>query len=71
MTVREKQLELTEKIQALQKEISKTRKKGDKLLMMSNDYKIKVYHQREELYKLQLELIEISKAEKVDNCPTK
>ena len=70
MTVKEKQIELTEKIQSLQKEISKTRKKGDRLLMMSNEYKIKVYNQREELRKLQLELIEVSKAEKIDNSPT-
>ena len=70
MTVKEKQIELTEKIQSLQKEISKTRKKGDRFLMMSNEYKIKVYNQREELRKLQLELIEVSKSEKIDNSPT-
>ena len=67
MTVKAKQIEITEKIQSLQKEISKTRKKGDQLLMMSNEYKVKIYNQREELRKLQLELIEVSKAEKVDN----
>jgi hypothetical protein len=70
MTVKAKQIEITEKIQSLQKEISKTRKKGDQLLMMSNEYKVKVYNQREELRKLQLELIEVSKAEKVDNRST-
>ena len=70
MTVKEKQIELTYKIQSLQKEIAKTRKKEDKLLMMSNEYKIKVYNQREELRKLQLELIEVSKAEKIDNSLT-
>jgi hypothetical protein len=67
MTVKAKQIEITEKIQSLQKEISKTRKKGDQLLMMSNEYKVKIYNQREELRKLQLELIEVSKAEKFDN----
>ena len=70
MTVKAKQIEITEKIQSLQKEISKTRKKGDQLLMMSNEYKIKIYNQREDLRKLQLELIEVSKAEKVDNSST-
>jgi hypothetical protein len=70
MTVKEKQIELTYKIQSLQKEIAKTRKKEDRLLMMSNEYKIKVYNQREELRKLQLELIEVSKSEKIDNSPT-
>jgi hypothetical protein len=71
MTVKNKQLELTEKIQSLQKEISKTRKKENKLLIMSNEYRIKIYNQREELRKLQLELIEVSKTEKVDNSSPK
>jgi DNA-binding protein H-NS len=70
MTIREKQLELTYKIQDLQKEIAKTRKKEGKLMHMTNEYKIKVYNQREELRKLELELIEVSKTEKADNSST-
>lgn len=70
MTIREKQLELTYKIQDLQKEIAKTRKKEGKLMHMTNEYKIKIYDQREELRKLELELIEVSKTEKVDNSST-
>jgi hypothetical protein len=70
MTVKTKLIEITEKIQSLQKEISKTRKRESKLISMTNDYKIKVYNQRENLRKLQLELIEVSKTEKIDNPAT-
>jgi hypothetical protein len=70
MSIKQKQLELTEMIQTTEKEISKTRKKSDKLTLMTNDYKIKIYNLRETLMKLRLELIELSKSEKNDIIPS-
>jgi hypothetical protein len=71
MNIKQKQLEISEMIQTTEKEISKARKKSDKLTLMTNDYKIQIYNLREKLMKLRLELIEISKTEKIDNPPTK
>lgn len=70
MNIKQKQLEISEMIQTTEKEISKARKKSDKLTLMTNDYKIQIYNLREKLMKLRLELIEISKTEKIDNPPT-
>jgi hypothetical protein len=67
MSQKEQQLAIIDEIIALEKQIATTRKKFDKALMESNDYKVKLYHLREDLRNLQLKLIEVSRPEKVDN----
>ena len=69
MSIKSKKLVITEKIQQLQKEISRTRKSSDKLLILSNEYRIKLFELREEVRKLEMELIEVSRLEKLDNPP--
>jgi hypothetical protein len=71
MSQKEQQLAIIDEIIALEKQISTTRKKSDKALMESNDYKVKLYYLREKLRELQLKLIEVSKPEKIDNPPIK
>jgi hypothetical protein len=69
MSQKEQQLAIIDEIIKLDKEISTTRKKSDKLLIESNEYKIKLFNLRESLRALQLKLIEVSKQEKIDNPP--
>ena len=66
MSQKEQQLAIIDEIIKLDKEISTTRKKSDKLLIESNEYKIKLFNLKENLRTLQLKLIEVSKQEKID-----